>query len=171
MATTTVYDLSDCPCCGDTFHIVSCNDVQPVPNIIYITITFNGITVSIPLTWITSDSWAVGACFGGVGWAMESVDPVEICPDFFIAGQGIVLCCDGGADLGYWDLTVVTTNGGAGRIIISTPGAGGSYAIVKPFTVIDPNPLDMTTQTTTTVDTGEIGSTCGNYTMYFEFTP
>lgn len=172
MATTTVYDLSACPCCEHDGHIVSCNDVKPVPNVIHITITFNGHSVSIPLTWITPDSWAVGACGGNTGWAMESLDSVEICDGLWIYGQGVVLCCNGStAGLGSWDLTVVLSNDGIHFATQLSTLTLGNH-IVKPFTVISTNPIDQTTQTEFTFDSASIGGPgCGEDFFYFEITP
>lgn len=171
----TIYDTSDCTDCCDTHtHIVSCNDVQPVPTIIHITITFNGHSVSIPLTWIDPadpDDPHAGACFGGTGWGMRDPSAVNICDGLWIAGQGVVLCCDGGADLGSWDLTVdLSADGIHFATELSTLTLGNH--IVKPFTVISTAPLDMTTTTEFTFDSAGIGGPgCGIDFFLFEITP
>lgn len=80
-----------CPCVTDN-HLASCNALpgqvaESVPGSLLMTVSFNGITIDVPLYWVESSS----ACIGAEGWTYGAVGDVAICSGFDFTDAS--LCC------------------------------------------------------------------------------
>lgn len=122
-----------CPCPGGG-HTSPCNGTDPVPGTLVFSMTFNGITHNVNLTWVAGSA----SCFGGEGWEYTGGD-VAYCsdfPSFALAGFGISLCC-GIESAGVWSLQVAVKYNGLQDVLV-----------LDSFTVVTTNPVHYTATST-----------------------
>ncbi len=156
MATTTVYDLSGCSCCGSgPTHTVAC-DPNPMPDVVYATLTFSGGGVaSVPLTYAGSDQWQ------WIGSAVLCSPDIEL-----VDGT---LSCIGST----WQMVFTYNTPHLGTTIQRQIGTVYYSSGLDPITVVSPAPsLYYTTQSPVAF----FGAVCGtdDYTtsaIFVEITP
>lgn len=121
-------------------HTSPCNDGEIVEDTLDLILYFNGLSVTVPLTYITSTT----SCYGLEGW--EFTGPTtEIAPGLEIVGAA--LCC-GLAIGGTWSLELAVNIDGSGPIAYGQP-FGIDY-----LTIESTRPVHWSTQSIAEITAG-----------------